>query len=152
MASELEIEKAIEPLLRQEAYELVDLQFRRETRGWTLRVFLDKQGGVNLDDCAYMSDRIGSYLDELELVRGAYNLEISSPGIDRVVKKEKDFVRFEGFRAKLKLRVPVEGQRKLKGLIGPCQGGKLDLDLGAKTVQINLDDVEEARLDPEIKP
>ena len=84
------------PLLEQEAAELVDLKFAKEGPKWVLRVYLDRKGGVTLDDCAYLSERIGSLIDSSDAIQRAYVLEVSSPGLDRVIKKEMDFERFSG--------------------------------------------------------
>src|SRR5437016_1113302 len=103
------IEQAVTPLLDQEKAELVDLKFVQEGHRWVLKLFLDKPGGITLDDCAYFSDRIGSVLDESNAIGKSYVLEVSSPGIDRVVKKEKDFKRFAGQPVKVRLKLPQNG-------------------------------------------
>jgi len=100
------IEQLITPLLEQEGTELVDLKFAKEGPKWVLRIFLDKPGGITLDDCAYFSDRIGALLDASDAINKSYLLEISSPGLDRVIKKEKDFERFSGRSVKLRLKAP----------------------------------------------
>src|SRR5690242_16065104 len=98
-----DIEKLIEPMLAQENAELVDLTYLKEGPRWVLRVFMDKEGGITLDDCAYFSERIGSLVDASGAVDRSYVLEVSSPGLDRVIKKEKDFARFAGKAVKVRL-------------------------------------------------
>ena len=82
--------------------ELVDLEYKHEGRDWFLRIFIDKEGGVTLDDCADVSREVGAVLEVEELIRTAYRLEVSSPGIDRPLKKVKDFERFSGSLVKVK--------------------------------------------------
>src|SRR5579885_2134125 len=106
-----QIETLVESLLEQESAELVDLRYAKEGPKWVLRVFIDKPGGVTLDDCAYFSDRIGSLLDAENAIGRSYILEVSSPGLDRVVKKPSDYRRFAGKAVKIRLKVAENGQR-----------------------------------------
>lgn len=125
MESKVEqLEKLIEPLLVQERAELVDLRFAKEGSRWVLRVFVDKEGGITLDDCEHVSDRISALLDETDPIQASYVLEVSSPGLDRIIKKKKDFEKFAGKTVKLRLKVPDAGQRNFKGaLVGWREGG-----------------------------
>jgi ribosome maturation factor RimP len=142
------LEKAIEPLVEQESAELVDLTFAKEGPKWVLRVFIDKAGGFSLDDCAYFSDRIGALVDERELVTQAYVLEVSSPGLDRIVKKEKDFQRFSGKTVKLRLKAPQNGQRNYKGTLRGWKDGKVLVETQPGTVQeFPFPLIDETRLD-----
>lgn len=145
------IEAAVQSLLDQEAVELVDLRYLQEGGRWILRFYLDKAGGVTLDDCEYLSGRIGGLLDTTDLMPGRYALEVSSPGVDRVLKKERDFLRFMGHRAKVRLKDPREGRRKFAGYIKSYQGGAIVLEDGERTLSLPMADVEEARLDPELE-
>lgn len=97
-----QVERLIQPLLEDLGCELVDLEYQREQRGWILRVFLDKEGGINLDDCAAASREISSLLDVENIINTAYSLEVSSPGIERPLKKSQDFKRFSGQLVKIK--------------------------------------------------
>ncbi|MBI4051828.1 MAG: ribosome maturation factor RimP [Elusimicrobia bacterium] len=145
------IEKTIAPLLEQEAVELVDLRYIRENGRYILRFFLDKSGGITLDDCEYLSNRIGSLLDMTDALTGPYVLEVSSPGLDRVIKKEKDFERFKDHRVKIHLKHPnPDGQRNFLGILKGLESGVLLLEADSRTLQLPLEEVEEARLDPEI--
>ena len=111
------IENVVEPLLAQEAAELVDIEWLHENGRQVLRFYLDKKGGITLDDCEHLSSRIGALLDEADFISGAYVLEVSSPGLDRVLKKEKDFVRFAGKTVQVRLKAPQEGRRNFKGVL-----------------------------------
>jgi ribosome maturation factor RimP len=142
------LEKAIEPLCEQESAELVDLTFAKEGPKWVLRVFIDKQGGFSLDDCAYFSDRIGSLIDESQLVTQSYILEVSSPGLDRIVKKEKDFRRFSGKTVKLRLKAPQNGQRNFKGTLRGWKEGKVLVETQpGKEEAFSFPLIDEVRLD-----
>ncbi|MBN1823629.1 MAG: ribosome maturation factor RimP [Endomicrobiales bacterium] len=146
-----EIEKTITPILEQEKMELVDLQYAGESGRKVLRVFIDKEGGVRLDDCERMSSVIGAVLDKSDPITEPYVLEVSSPGLDRVLKKEKDFVKFKGKKARISLFAPVDGQRNFSGPILEAGGGKIKIDdVTGKTVELELDRIARARLEPEI--
>ncbi|MBI3548123.1 MAG: ribosome maturation factor RimP [Elusimicrobia bacterium] len=145
------IEAAVQGVLEQESVELVDLKFVQEHGRMVLRFFLDKTGGITLDDCAYMSNRIGSMLDMTDLIPTAYTLEVSSPGVDRVLKREKDFLRFVGHRAKVRLKAPLEGRRNFMGYVKTLENGSVVLEAGEQTVTLPLTDIEEARLSPDLE-
>jgi ribosome maturation factor RimP len=146
-----DIEALLNPVVEQKKMELVDLQFTSEHGKKVLRVFLDKEGGFSLSDCEKMSMALGDLLDEKDVIKGAYALEISSPGLDRVLKKEKDFVRFAGKKAKINVFAPINGQRNFLGNIISCGSGKVKIeDVTGKTVEIPLDNMAIARLEPEL--
>ncbi len=142
-----QLEGLISPLLEQEGAELVDLRYAKEGPRWVLRVFIDKPQGVTVDDCAYFSDRIGGLLDANSAIERSYVLEVSSPGMDRVLKKEKDFLRFAGRAVKLRLKAPEQGQRNFQGRLVGFRDGKVVVDLGAGERGFEPDLIEEARLD-----
>lgn len=127
-------------------YELVD--FERSSKGTLLRVYIDKPEGINVEDCAAVSNQL-SRVFEVENV--SYDrLEISSPGLDRPLKKEQDFVRFAGQKARIKVRVPVEGQRNFVGVLRETRAGKVDIEVDGKVVTLDLTNLDKARLVPAI--
>lgn len=142
-----EIETLLAPLIEQEGGELVDLSWAKEGPKWVLRLFLDKQGGITLDDCAYYSDRVGAILDEKNAIERSYVLEVSSPGLDRVVKKDKDFVRFAGKAVKVRLKAPDNGQRRFSGVLKGLVDGKVAVEVGAVLKEFPRENVDEVRLD-----
>ena len=83
----------IDPILSQEEFELVDIEYRRESKGWVLRLYLDKEGGVTLDDCTRLSQEVGRNLDIEDFIQAPYTLEVSSPGLTRSLKTQKDFIK-----------------------------------------------------------
>ena len=142
----MDLSNLLETTLAGLGYELVDME--RSGQGRLMRVFIDKQGGINLDDCATVSNHLSRVLT-VENV--AYErLEISSPGLDRPLRLERDFVRFAGQKVRVKLRVPVAGQRNFVGVLGQTQAGKVALEVEGKTVVFDLANLDKARLVPVI--
>lgn len=142
-----DIEALLTPLIEQEGGELVDLQWRKEGPQWVLRLFLDKPQGITLDDCAYFSDRVGATLDEGDKITRSYVLEVSSPGLDRVIKKDKDFVRFAGKPVKLRLKLPENGQRRFTGILQGLNDGKVEVRVEKDLKAFARENVDELRLD-----
>ncbi|MDD4912049.1 MAG: ribosome maturation factor RimP [Sideroxydans sp.] len=139
----MDVAKLVDTTLTGMGYELVDLEV--SGRG-LMRVFMDKPEGISVEDC----ERVSNQLVRLFTVEGvAYErLEISSPGLDRVLKKESDFVRFAGQKAKFKLRTPVNGSKNFVGVIGELKDGVLQLDLEGSSVAFELSNLDKARLVP----
>jgi len=142
-----EIEALLTPLIEQEGGELVDLQWRKEGPQWVLRLFLDKPNGITLDDCAYFSDRVGATLDEGDKIAKSYVLEVSSPGLDRVIKKDKDFERFAGKPVKLRLKLPESGQRRFAGVLKGLSEGKVSVQVEKELKAFARENIDELRLD-----
>lgn len=124
-------------------FELVDLEV--SGRG-LMRVLMDKPAGITVDDCELVSHQ----LTRLFLVEGVNfdRLEVSSPGLDRPLKKEADFVRFCGQKAQLKLRMPIAGRKNFVGILGAVENGTLQFDVDGNQVAIELSNVDKARLVP----
>ena len=139
----MDVAKLIEKTVSGLGYELVDVE--RAGRGM-LRVFIDKPAGISMDDCQTVSNQ----LTRLFLVENVdYDrLEVSSPGLDRPLKKEADFVRFAGHKAQLKLRMPMAGRKNFVGVIGETSDGILQLDVDGNQVAIELSNLDKARLVP----
>jgi ribosome maturation factor RimP len=149
----MDVARLVETTLAGLGYELVDLEI--SGRG-LYRVFIDKPpgdkagsnkyGGISLDDC----ERVSNQLTRLFLVEGvAYDrLEVSSPGLDRPLKKEADFIRFRGEKASIKLRMPMEGRKNFIGILGELKDGVLQLEVEGKQVAIILSNLDKARLVP----
>lgn len=110
------VEKFALPLLDEMGLELVDVQFKQES-GWVLRIFIDQETGVNVDDCASVSRQVATYLEVEDLIPHAYTLEVSSPGAERPLKRLEDFVRFSGKKVRIKVSEPIDNQRVFCGLL-----------------------------------
>jgi len=127
-------------------YELAGVE--RPARGGLLRVYIDKPGGVNVDDCAAVSQQLSRVL-AVENV--SYDrLEVSSPGLDRLLRKERDFARFTGQKARVKMRIPLDGQRNFTGVLREAGAGRVELEVDGKVLSLALGDMETARLVPNI--
>ncbi|MDH4319299.1 MAG: ribosome maturation factor RimP [Desulfobulbaceae bacterium] len=141
------IESFVAPLLAEMGLELVEIQFRREGHGWVLRIYIDTERGVTLDDCAAVSRQVSAYLDVEDLIEYAYNLEVSSPGIERPLTKKNDFERFKGRKARIKLVEPlVEDQRVLTGVLIGLRGETVVLEIENEMVSLELANIKRARL------
>jgi ribosome maturation factor RimP len=127
-------------------YELVDVE--RVSQGRLLRVFIDKPGGVDVDDCVAVSNHLSRLfaVENIEYDR----LEVSSPGLDRPLKKASDFIRFAGESARLKLRVALQGQRNFVGILCGVNDGVLKLEVDGKILDFELNNLEKARLVPKL--
>jgi len=145
-----EIEKiaeVAEALIQAEGMGLVDWQFRKEGRTWFLRIFIDKPGGVSLDDCADISRQLGDQIEVHDLIPHSYTLEVSSPGLDRPLKKDQDFLQSLGKLIQLNTRDPLEGQFFFKGiLMAYTPGGLLRLAEEKKSWEIPVFNIAKARL------
>ena len=127
-------------------YELVGVE--RPSRGGLVRIYIDKPGGVNVDDCAAVSHQLSRVLTVENI---SYDrLEVSSPGLDRLLRKERDFARFTGQKARVKMRVAVDGQRNFTGVLREAGAGKVQLEVDGRVLTFELGDLETARLVPNI--
>lgn len=142
------LENILEPTLAGLGFELVDLQL--SNRGRFLRIFMDKPGGITLDDCATVSRHLSRLLE----VEGVdYDrMEVSSPGLDRPLKKAADFARFAGSRVDVKMRVAdAEGRRRYSGLLRGTEGSKVTVDVDGREVALDVNDMDKARLVPDLQ-
>ena len=139
----MDVVKLVETTVAGLGYELVDLE--RSGRG-LLRVFIDKPEGISVDDCQVVSNQ----LTRLFMVENVdyERLEVSSPGLDRPLKKEADFSRFAGEKVQLRLRMPMEGRKNFTGMIAGVNEGILQLDVDGKPIAIELSNLDKARLVP----
>lgn len=111
---ETQVESLMAEILADTEYELVDVEYVKE-RDWYLRIFVDKAGGIDLDDCQTISEKLSARLDNSDIISGAYILEVSSPGIDRILKKDKDFIREAGKIVDVTLYAPIDGKKLFVG-------------------------------------
>ncbi len=112
-------EKLAIPIIEKEEFELVDIEYKKEGVHWYLRLYIDKPGGITLDDCQKVSEQLSAELDKTDPIKENYFLEVSSPGLDRPLKKEKDFIRFKGEMVEVRLYEALDGNKVIEGeLIG----------------------------------
>jgi ribosome maturation factor RimP len=136
----------LEPLCETEDLELVHLEYQREAGGRILRLFIDRPGGVALDDCVRISRQASDLLDVYLENTGSYNLEVSSPGPNRPLGKRLDFDRFKGNRVKIKTAQSVDGQKKFKGILMGISEEMVELSVDGKTICIPYQEIITARL------
>ena len=121
-------EKIAQELVEQlPGFELVDVEFVKE-RDWYLRVYIDKQGGVDLDDCQMFSEKLGAILDRESFINDKYILEVSSPGLDRVLKKPRDFIRERGKSVDVSFYAPINGEKSVTGVLEDADDEFLKLE------------------------
>ena len=137
------------PLLKEQGLELLEVQYRREQHGWILRLIIDKPGGVSLDDCVAVSRELSQILDVDDFVDQAYNLAVSSPGLDRPLKSMTDFQRFRGRLVKVVTSEPLAGEHVFIGRIRETEGESIVLEVGRREVVIPFPQVARARLEVE---
>ena len=137
----------VDPILFNEGMELVDIEYRRESRGWVLRLYLDKEGGVTLDDCTRVSEGVGRVLDVEDLIQTPYTLEVSSPGLSRRLKTEKDFMKYRGHLIKMKTVNPIENRRQFRGRLVAISENKLEIESDGGVFRIPLSNVAKANLE-----
>jgi len=148
------VEQQIEKIVSSEGLELVHIEYRKQGRGFLLRVDIDKEGGVNLEDCTLVSNQISTYLDVDDVVPAEFELQVSSPGLDRKFYKPSDYARFTGRLVRVKTSKPVRGLHVIVGKLKQFDGGTIVVtDPKMKKdpdYEIPLDVVKETRLEVEI--
>ncbi|WP_456342573.1 ribosome maturation factor RimP [Thermovibrio sp.] len=144
------VKELLAPILEEGGFELVDIEFVREPVGWVLRIYADRpQGGITISDCQWISERIGTILDVEDVIPHSYNLEVSSPGLDRPLKSQKDFERHKGIVVKIKTTEPLDNQRNFKGeVISTSERGVTVHDVSRNAeVEIPYEKIKSARVD-----
>lgn len=140
------VTRMAEPLCSAEGIELVHVEYQREPGGLTLRVYLDKSGGVTLDDCVDISRQLEDLLDVHLQEVPPYRLEVSSPGLERPVGKLKDFIRFKGQRARIRVGTAVGGRKNFTGVLTDVVDETIRLQMDKEMVSLNFNDITRARL------
>jgi len=148
---ERELADIVAPALAAEGLELVAVQYRGESQGRVLRIYVDRPGGVSLDDCAFASRHLGDLLDVYFTTDASYRLEVSSPGEDRPLVTEEHFRRFAGERAEVRTRMKLEGRARFTGSIVEAENGVLTLMVDNKTTAIPISAIARAKLAPSVR-
>ncbi len=139
--------RIIEPILEPDGVELVELEFKVEGGRRVLRLYIDTPGGVTLDDCERVSRQVSALLDVEDPIEQSYTLEVSSPGINRVLRKEKDFNLFAGSPIWLRTLAKVKGRRTFRGILKGMENSRIVMEIDGQRVEISPGDIEKARLD-----
>ena len=141
-----DVNRLIEPILNEMGFELVDIEYLSEHGRWVLRIFVDSEDGITLDDCARVSNEIGDLIDVNDIFEHEYVLEVSSPGLNRPLKKEKDFLKAVGKKVKVKMINPVKERRNFTGYLKAFQDGMLYIEVRNELISLPLRDVKKANL------
>lgn len=144
------VNRLIAPILSEEGMECVDLQYRRESRGWVLRLYIDKEGGVTLDDCTRINQKVGRILDVEDPIGVPYHLEVSSPGLTRPLRNERDFLKYQNRVVQVKTLEPVLNRRQFKGRLLRVFPEGIELNVDGEVFQIPFQKISKARLELEI--
>ncbi|WP_066635284.1 ribosome maturation factor RimP [Desulfolucanica intricata] len=140
------VEELVAPIASRNGVELVDVEYTKEGSQWYLRVFLDKPGGINLDDCQAVSQELSELLDKKDPIPQAYTLEVSSSGLDRPLKKPSDYERFRGHKIELTTYAPLDGKKKFSGRLKGLEEKGIVLHIDGAEYVIPVEQVASARL------
>ncbi len=143
------IEEIVSPVLSRMGYELIDVEWVFEG-AQILRIYIDKQGGITIDDCESVSRVIEDNLDVEDLIHSKYSLEISSPGLDRPLKKQKEFEKFQGRQVKVKTTEPIEGRSNYKGDLIKVEKDQIGILIDGMVYKVPFNKILKARLVPDV--
>ena len=139
------VSSVVEGIIAGTEMELVDVDYVRE-RDWYLRVYLDKPGGVDLDDCQMVSEKLSAVLDEKDPITENYLLEVSSPGLDRVLKKDKDLIRYSGRDVDIQLFKPINGSKQFTGVLEGFTDTTIDFTINGESMTFERSAIAQIRL------
>ena len=143
-----ELSNLLEPAIERLGYELVDAEVRLGSKGGLVRLFIDNPEGIDLDDCEKVSLAVSALLDVEDPVPGNYNLEVSSPGLDRKLTKVEHFQRFAGETVKVQMRFPIEGRRRFRGTLVSSDDENIVVEVDGESHSLPLKTIDTARLVP----
>lgn len=143
-----QVKELAEPVIAQQGMELIDVEYKMEHGRWVLRLFIDKSEGITVDDCGDVSGELGTILDVKNIITHAYSLEVSSPGLDRALTRENDFLKYKGKKVKIKTKQPISGRRNFSAVLDDFKEGLVLLvDSEGKKWEIPFNDIKKARLE-----
>jgi ribosome maturation factor RimP len=146
--SKQEIIRLLEPTIDRLGYELTDVELKLGGRSGLLRLYIDKEGGVDIDDCEAVSHQVSAILDVEDPIPGNYTLEVSSPGLDRTLTKPAHFQRFMGENIKVRLRFPVDGRRNFRGALKSADDENIEVEVDGEGHRLPISTIESVRLVP----
>jgi ribosome maturation factor RimP len=141
-----EVWNLLEPVIAAQGMEILEVEYRRESDGWVLRIFLDSERGISVEDCAAVSRIAGDLLDVTDLIPNPYNLEVSSPGIDRPLRRLDHFQKYIGYIIEVRTISPVQNRRNFKGELKEASSEGVVIDCEAGNYLIPMSLIERARL------
>lgn len=132
---------AVEPVIADLGYSIYDVEYLKEGTNWYLRVYIDKNEGISIEDCETVSRAIDPVLDKLDPIKTPYTLEVSSPGIERVLRRDEHFERYMGEEIEVSLFKAVDGDKKIKGSLKSFNGNSLEIEFDNKVLNIDMKDI-----------
>ncbi|WP_281975556.1 ribosome maturation factor RimP [Halobacillus litoralis] len=132
-------ERLVHPILDEMDLELVDIEYKKEGQNWYLRVFIDKEGGVDIEECGQVSEQLSEKLDEEDPIEIPYFLEVASPGAERPLKSEADFTKFVGEYVYMKLYEPIDGEKEFEGTLKSFEDSTAVVEIRIKTRKKQLE-------------
>lgn len=145
--TEQELEKIVKPVVEELGYELYDVMYLKESSEWYLRIFIDSEKGIDLDDCEKVSDSVGEVLDEVDPIPTQYNLEVSSCGLCRHLREESHFINAVGENIEVKLYKPMNGTKDYEGELIKFENNEIVIKTeNGDDVSINLNDISSAKI------
>lgn len=141
-----QVEQLVEPILAEEKLELFDIEFGQEPAGWFLRVFIDSEQGVDIETCAQVNEVLRKKLDRLKIIRGDYTLEVSSPGIERPLKNEKDYQKAIGSKIYIKTFAPLGNQKEFTGVLESIERNSVTIRTQKDSIRVPLNLITKAHL------
>ncbi|WP_394232493.1 ribosome maturation factor RimP [Niallia oryzisoli] len=133
------VSQLVTPILDDMGLELVDIEYVKEGKDWFLRVYIDKEAGIDIEECGLVSERLSEKLDEVDPIVHNYFLEVSSPGAERPLKKDKDFENAIGKNVFIKTYEPIEGEKQFEGILTQFDGITVTVEIKIKTRKKNVD-------------
>lgn len=145
------VKTLIDPILLEQGLELVEMEYRREPRGWVLRIYIDKEGGVTLEDCTRINQELGRLLDVEDFITNPYVLEVSSPGLTRPLKTERDFRKVQSQRVKVRTFEPIMDRREFKGKLLEVSDQGIEIEADGERISIPFSNIGKAHLEIDFK-
>ena len=145
-----QLRELLAPVVAGLGYQLWELEYLPRSGGGTLRVYIDAPNGISVDDCERVSRNVSETLDTADPIPGHYTLEVSSPGLDRVLRTREHFERFAGERVKLEMMQPIEGRKRFAGRLLGVGERDITLELESGSISLPIDDIHRARLAPDM--
>jgi ribosome maturation factor RimP len=141
-----QVSDLIEPIVDELGFQLVDVEYLTDLGRWVLRIYIDREGGITVDDCAKVSRELGDLIDVKNIIEHDYVLEVSSPGLNRPLKKEADFIRVIGKKIKVRTRMPSNGKRNFIGILNDLREHEIYIQSEGELITLAWADVERANL------
>jgi len=141
-----QVSELVQPVLEEIGFELVEVEYLSKYGRWVLIIYIDKEGGVSIDDCAKVSGEIGDLIDIKSVIDHEYVLEVSSPGLNRPLNKETDFVRAVGKKIKVRMKDPIDARRNFTGYLKEFRDRTLYLEAGDEMITLSWPGIEKANL------